>query len=68
MSLNENASPSIPLPDRTLGEIAVALPGATAVFRAAKLDYCCGGKISLKDAAAAKSLDLDRMLAALGRL
>lgn len=47
---------------QTLGEIAVALPGATAMFRAAGLDYCCGGQISLQDAAAANALDLDQLV------
>lgn len=46
------------LENRTLGEIAVALPGATALFRNMGLDYCCGGQITLKAAAAANSLDL----------
>ncbi len=47
---------------RTLGEIAVALPGATALFRAAKLDYCCGGQTRLKDAAVTNALDLDQLV------
>ena len=41
-----------------LGEIAATLPGATAVFRRARLDFCCGGGISLASAAAAKGLDV----------
>lgn len=68
MSLNENLAHETPLPERAIGEIAVALPGATALFRAAKLDYCCGGKATLKDAAAAKSLDLAPIVADLQRL
>lgn len=50
------------LETRTLGEIAVALPGATAVFRAGDLDYCCGGQVTLRDAVAAKGLDLGRLI------
>jgi regulator of cell morphogenesis and NO signaling len=50
------------LKTRTLGEIAAALPGATAVFRAAGLDYCCGGQETLRDAAAANALDLDQLI------
>lgn len=53
------------LKERTLGEIAVALPGATALFRGAGLDYCCGGQITLTDAAAANSLDLGAIVAEL---
>ena len=30
-----------------LGQIAVALPGATAIFRKLKLDFCCGGQLPL---------------------
>lgn len=53
------------LEERTLGEIAVALPGATALFREAGLDYCCGGQSTLSDAAAARSLDLGAIVAEL---
>lgn len=53
---------------RTLGEIAVGLPGATAVFRAAGLDYCCGGQVTLREAAAANGLDLDQLIAELRSL
>lgn len=52
----------------TLGEIAVALPGATAVFRAAGLDYCCGGQATLREAVAATALDLDQLVAELRSL
>jgi regulator of cell morphogenesis and NO signaling len=45
------------LRDRTVGEIAALLPGATRVFRAFKLDFCCGGEVPLGAAAAAKGLD-----------
>ncbi len=44
--------------DRTLGDIARSLPGATAVFRRNKLDFCCGGEVALTEAAAAKGLSL----------
>ena len=43
---------------RSLADIAASLPGATAVFRCAKLDFCCGGKVLLAEAAAARQLDL----------
>ncbi len=51
-----------------IGEIAVRLPGATAIFRKHKLDYCCGGAISLAGAIDRRGLDLggvERELAAL---
>jgi len=68
MSLNENRVSFPDLAERTLGEIAVGLPGATALFRTAKLDYCCGGRTTLSNAAASKSLDLDRLVSDLERL
>jgi regulator of cell morphogenesis and NO signaling len=51
-----------------IGRIAVELPGATAVFRKLKLDYCCGRAISLAGAAAQRGLDvaeIEHQLAAL---
>ncbi len=48
--------------DQAIGQIAVQLPGATAVFRRLKLDFCCGGQVSLRQAAQAKGLDLDAVL------
>lgn len=55
-------------PEQTLGQIAVQLPGATAVFRRLKLDFCCGGQVSLALAAEAKGLDVPALLAELGTL
>lgn len=55
--------------DRTLADIATHLPGATAIFRSHKLDFCCGGGISLKEAAHKRGLPLAELeceLAALG--
>jgi len=46
------------LASRSLGEIAAGLPGATAVFRRHKLDFCCGGSASLEQAARQKGLEL----------
>ncbi|MFZ2325272.1 MAG: DUF542 domain-containing protein, partial [Rhodoferax sp.] len=37
------ASSTSELADQPLGSIAVELPGATAVFRQLKLDFCCNG-------------------------
>ncbi len=36
--------------DQSLGQIAVDLPGATALFRRLKLDFCCGGQTPLAQA------------------
>jgi regulator of cell morphogenesis and NO signaling len=54
--------------DRSLGEIATSLPGATAVFRRHKLDFCCGGAVSLAEAAARKGLPLERLTEELAAL
>jgi regulator of cell morphogenesis and NO signaling len=51
-----------------IGEIAVQLPGATVIFRKHKLDYCCGGAISLAGAVERRGIalaDVERQLAAL---
>lgn len=52
----------------SLGQIAVSLPGATAIFRRLKLDFCCGGQVSLAEAAASKGLDTPALLAELNAL
>lgn len=56
------------LTQRTLGDIAASLPGSTAVFRAHKLDFCCGGNVSLRDAAARKGLSADAIASQLSAL
>jgi regulator of cell morphogenesis and NO signaling len=53
---------------RTLADIACTLPGATALFRAEKLDFCCGGKVSLADAMAARQKDPADLVASLEAL
>jgi regulator of cell morphogenesis and NO signaling len=42
---------------RNVGEIAATLPGATAVFRRFRLDFCCHGDLSLETAAARRGID-----------
>jgi regulator of cell morphogenesis and NO signaling len=66
--MNVRISPETPFAERTLGDIARSLPGATAVFRRAKLDFCCGGEVALAKAAAAKGLPLDGLVAELQTL
>ena len=55
-------------PNQTIGQIAVEIPGATAVFRRLKLDFCCGGHLSLSSAVAEKGLDLEAVMAELSQL
>ncbi len=45
MDTVDTLAPDTPLADQSLGQIAVALPGATALFRRLKLDFCCGGQV-----------------------
>lgn len=55
--------------DRSLGDLARSIPGATALFHRHRLDFCCGGRTSLREAAAPLGLDAEavaRELAALG--
>jgi len=55
--------------ERTVGDIAATLPGATAVFRKFKIDFCCGGDLTLDSAAHRRGVDpteLEQALAALG--
>ncbi|MDE2581063.1 MAG: iron-sulfur cluster repair protein YtfE [Rhodospirillales bacterium] len=53
---------------RPVGELAAALPGATAVFRRHKLDFCCGGAATLAEAAAGRGLDPAAIAAELAAL
>jgi len=54
--------------DQAIGQIAVNLPGSTAVFRRLKLDFCCGGQISLRQAALDKQIDLSTLVQELAAL
>lgn len=41
--------------DQPLGELALSIPRASALFRKYDMDYCCGGKRTLARAAARKN-------------
>jgi|tagenome__1003787_1003787.scaffolds.fasta_scaffold20891204_2 regulator of cell morphogenesis and NO signaling len=52
----------------TVGEIAAALPGATAVFRRFGMDFCCKGNVALAESARLRGVDpveVERALSAL---
>ena len=69
--MNHAATADIPTTDRAqqaIGQIAVNLPGSTAVFRRLKLDFCCGGQVPLHQACDSKGLPLDAVLAELALL
>ncbi len=55
-------TPAIAQATQSLGSLAIQIPGATAVFRKLKLDFCCGGQQSLEKACTDKQLDLDTVL------
>ncbi|MFO1189612.1 MAG: iron-sulfur cluster repair protein YtfE [Alphaproteobacteria bacterium] len=50
--------PELPMRDRPIGDIAATLPGATAVFRKFKLDFCCGGDVALGVSARRRGVDV----------
>lgn len=54
--------------NRTIGEIAATLPGATAVFRKFKLDFCCGGDAILAEAVRERGADIAAVEEALATL
>lgn len=49
--------------DQMLSELAIAVPMATEVFRKNRLDFCCGGKQTLKDACAKREINLELIVA-----
>jgi regulator of cell morphogenesis and NO signaling len=53
---------------QAIGQIAVELPGSTAVFRRLKLDFCCGGQVTLESACDNKGLSLEAVEAELSKL
>ncbi len=54
--------------DQALGELALTIPRASALFRQYSLDFCCGGKQTLAHAASRRELDLDAIEAQLSQL
>ena len=53
---------------QSIGSIAVQIPGATAIFRKLKLDFCCGGQQPLAKACADKGLDTELVIQAIQAL
>jgi regulator of cell morphogenesis and NO signaling len=60
--------PATAFSSRPIGEIAATLPGATAVFRRHKLDFCCGGETPLAEMAARRNVPLAEIEASLVQL
>lgn len=61
-------SMTIPHADQSLGLLARTIPGATRVFHAHHLDFCCGGKQTLRTAADKAGLDAAQIAAELDTL
>ncbi|WP_136065993.1 iron-sulfur cluster repair protein YtfE [Modicisalibacter radicis] len=54
--------------DQPVGQLARQLPGATRVFHDYGIDFCCGGRATLRDSLAGRDDDLPRLVAALESL
>ncbi len=52
-------------PDDMLGDLAAQWPAASRLFREAGLDYCCGGRRSLREVCTEKGLDPGTLLEAI---
>ena len=52
----------------TVGEIVVMFPKASDLFKAYKIDFCCGGNRSLSEVLAEKQLDIETILSELQSL
>jgi regulator of cell morphogenesis and NO signaling len=49
-------------PETTVAEIATSVPATIRIFQDHHIDYCCGGKIPLEQACAARGLDVGTLL------
>lgn len=46
--------------EQTLAQLACDIPGATRVFHQHKLDFCCGGKVTLAEAIVGRRVSAER--------
>ncbi|WP_432363426.1 iron-sulfur cluster repair di-iron protein [Sporosarcina sp. UB5] len=51
--------------DTQVSDIVTALPQSADLFRNLRIDYCCGGKISLKEAAEQRNLNAEDVLSSI---
>lgn len=54
--------------DQPLSELAINLPMATAIFRRNRLDFCCGGMQTLREACQNRNLKLEAIVDELSKL
>ncbi len=54
--------------NESVGDLAVAIPGATSIFRKHKIDFCCGGGTPLDEACARRGVDAEGIVQALESL
>ncbi|MBN9429217.1 MAG: iron-sulfur cluster repair protein YtfE [Burkholderiales bacterium] len=54
--------------DQSLGELARNIAGATRLFHEYQLDFCCGGRHSLREAAQSKGLNSEEIVERLAEL
>lgn len=54
--------------DQQLSQLAIAFPMATEIFRKNRLDFCCGGKQTLREACEKRNIDLQEIEAQLHTL
>ena len=55
-------------PDKSVSAISATLPGAAELFRRAGINFCCGGHVTLADAATEAGLSPEALVADLKAL
>lgn len=48
--------------NETLSDLVLKMPMASGMFRSKRLDFCCGGRQTLKDACLSKGIDLNEII------
>lgn len=54
--------------DQLISDLAISLPMVTEIFRKNRIDFCCGGNLTLKEACARKQINLDSIIEELKKL